>query len=232
MGVFVLKIVVAGSFQSGKSSYIQALDNKALNIMTIDKSGKKTTIAMDIASYEYQGIKISLFGTPGLLRFKTIRSIVMEGADGVIFMFDGVNSDNDDSALQILNEIRSKLPRNTPIVYVVNKSDVAGCREIDVVRAQNYIPKEATLISISALNKVNVQIPIQTIISMIKISLSPIIKTLEKYEENPLGLKVALEKSAEKILEFLNAMEMRGILSINRHTMTFKLAEKAKLFMV
>ena len=228
--MFIIKIVVAGSFQSGKSTYIQALDPKALNIMTLDKGGKTCTIAMDIGSYDYNGMKISLFGTPGLLRFNTIRSIVTEGADGVIFMFDGINSDNDDSALQILNEIRMKLPKNTPIVYVVNKLDAENCRTVDIIRTQNYIPKESNFITISAKNKQNVLKPLEVLISLIKDSLAPIIKILEKYESNPLGLKIALEKSAEKILEFLNSMQMRGIISINRQEMTFKLAEKAKFF--
>lgn len=225
-----MKILVSGSFQCGKSTFIQALDSKALNIMTHDKSGKTCTIAMDIGSLDYDGINISLFGTPGLLRFETIRSIVSEGSDGVIFIFDGLNPDNDDAALRILNDLKRILPRDTPIVYVINKIDAEDCRTSDIVRSQNYLQNNVDIFEVSALKGINILKPVDELIFLIKKSLAPIIKELEKYGNNPLGLKIALNKSAEKIMEFLNAMELRGIISIDRQNMTFCMEEKAKFF--
>ena len=225
-----MKILVSGSFQCGKSTFVRALDKKALNIMTHDKSGKKCTIAMDIGSFIYEGINISLFGTPGLLRFETIRSIVSEGSDGVIFIFDGSNPDNDDAALRILNDLKRLLPQNTPIVYAINKIDAENCRTSDIVKSQNYLPNDATIFEMSALKGINILKPVEELISLIKSSLAPVIRELEKYGENPLGLKNALNKSAEKIMEFLNAMELRGIISIDRQNMTFSMEEKAKFF--
>ncbi|MHA1729513.1 MAG: GTP-binding protein [Promethearchaeota archaeon] len=225
-----MKIIVAGPFQCGKSTYVESLDNNALNIMTIDKSGNKCTIAMDIGSIDYKGLKINIFGTPGLLRFTTIRQIVSEGADGIIFMFDGVNSEKDDASLQILNEIRRLLPKNTPIIYVVNKIDSDDCRAIDVVRKQNYLPKSSEIIGISALKGENIRDPINKISVMIKDNLAPLIRILQKYEKNPLGLRFELDKTAERVMELLNAMELRQIISIDRQNMTFSVQEKAKFF--
>ncbi len=42
----------------------------------------------------------NLFGTPGLLRFKAMRNIVTEGADGIIFMFDAAHPEKDENAIK------------------------------------------------------------------------------------------------------------------------------------
>ena len=225
-----MKILVCGPFQSGKSTFISALDKNSLNIKTLDKNNKSVTIAMDVGTYDCDGLKITLFGTPGLLRFNSIRRIVSEGADGVIFMFDGPNVELDDSAIQILNEIRSCLPRDIPIIYAVNKIDDPKCRDVEVVRKQNYIPKTAKMVGISALNGTNIVECLNDLVSMIRENLTPLVKTLEQYQGNALGLKVALGKSAEEIMELLNAMEIRGIISINRGNLTFSMNDASKFF--
>lgn len=226
-----MKIIVTGPFQCGKSSYIQALDDKALNIMTLDKNQKSCTIGMDIGSLIKNGLKISLFGTPGLLRFSIMRTIVSEGADGIIFMFDGANPSMDDSAIQILNEIHEHVPKNVPIVYVVNKIDDDLCRSIEIVREQNYLPKSAKLFGISSKMRQNIETPLDSLITMIKDYFRPIIKILENYKTNPLGLKVPLEMSAKEIMDLLNNMDMRGIISVDRKNMEYKMGETAKFFM-
>ncbi|MCP4761764.1 MAG: GTP-binding protein [archaeon] len=226
-----MKILVTGPFQCGKSAYISALDSTALNIMTRDRNNHECTIGMDIGTVNINGIRISLFGSPGLLRFKTMRNITAEGADGVIFIFDGEKPESDDSAIQILNEIRGLLPKNTPIVYAINKIDAQNSRPIEVVRKQNYLPKNAKIFGISAKNKKNIEEPLLDLIKMIKIKLIPLLKTLENFQNNPLGLKIALNKTnAEEITHLLNAMEQRGIILIDRHNLTYKVLEQAKIF--
>ncbi|MBD3350292.1 MAG: hypothetical protein GF364_02290 [Candidatus Lokiarchaeota archaeon] len=225
-----MKIVVAGPFQSGKSKYIQALDERAINIMTLDKNKKECTIGMDIGSYICEGMKISIFGTPGLLRFKTIRQIIISGADGILFMFDGTNPDKDDAAIQILNEIRNRIPRRVPIVYMVNKIGEPNCRSVDVVKAQNYLPKSAEVFGINVEKGENVIEPLDELVYLIRESMKPLVVTLRKYQNNPLGLKVALNRSVDEIMELLNAMELRGIISIDRTNMTYEMKQTADFF--
>lgn len=225
-----MKIIVTGPFQCGKSSLIKAFDKKSLNIMTIDKNHKCCTIGMDIGSLYRDGIKISLFGTPGLLRFSTMRKIICEGADGVIFMFDGINPAMDDSAIQILNEIRENISKNVPIVYVVNKMDDLKCRSAEVVREQNYLPKSAEIFGISAKTQENIEAPLNELIMMMKEYYTPIVRILENFKTNPLGLKIPLEMSAKEIMDLLNFMELRGIISVDRKNMEYTMGETAKFF--
>jgi len=225
-----MKIVVCGPFQCGKSEYINALDNNAINISTIDKNKNKITIGMDIGNIKIDGVKISLFGTPGLLRFKTIRQIIVQGADGIIFIFDGLNSNMDDSAIQILNEIRMIISREIPIVFCVNKCDDNNCRDIKSVREQNYIPELFPMYLISAKNKINVKDSLMKLISLIKENLSPLLLILKECENDLTILNTKLNMNPNELNNFLYSMEIRGLISIDRENKTFKLNSAASFF--
>jgi signal recognition particle receptor subunit beta len=228
--IYRMKILIVGPFQSGKSKYIEALDKDALNIMTKDKNDKECTIGMDIGSYNFEGIKISLFGTPGLLRFKTMRQIISVGADGVIFIFDGVNADKDDAAIQILNEVRSVLVKTTPIVYAVNKFGEIGSRSIEKVREQNYLPKTTKIFGINVMKGENLITPLEELVYQIRDNMKPIVHALTAYERNPLGLKAVFNKNTDEVIDLLNAMELRDIITIDRKNMTYTMNKSATFF--
>lgn len=225
-----MKFLVTGAFQCGKSQYIQSLDKNALNIASYDKNGWKCTVGMDVGNTHSNGLEITIFGTPGLLRFSTMRTIVAEGSDGVIFLFDGPHPEKDDASLQILNEIRHVLGRNIPIVYVVNKSDDPNCRPVEVVRAQNYLGTHSIIFKVSALTGENIRVPIDELAALVKQFLFPIVSQVCIFEGNIQGLQDELGKSPEEVMELLNAMELRGIISVDRIHKSYKILETAKFF--
>ncbi|MHA1339385.1 MAG: hypothetical protein ACTSRZ_04125 [Promethearchaeota archaeon] len=136
----------------------------------------------------------------------------------------------DDSAIQILNEIRSALGKDVPIVYCINKSDLPKCRDIEVVREQNYISDIFPMFAISAKTGLNVQKSLMELISLIKNNLSPIITTLKEYENDLDGLKKHLKMDNSELRELLYSMEIRGILTLDRENKTFKLSKAAEYF--
>jgi small GTP-binding protein len=225
-----MKFLVTGAFQCGKSQYIQALDKNALNIASYDKNGWKCTVGMDVGNTKSNGFDISLFGTPGLLRFSAMRAIVARGSDGVIFLFDGPSPEKDDASIQILNEIRHLLGRNIPIVYAVNKSDIPECRPVEVVRAQNYLGDHSILFKISAKTGENINVPIDELAHLVKQSLSPMVRIICEYEGDILGLQKELGKDSNEIMDVLNGMELRGIVAVDRAHKSFKIQETAKFF--
>ncbi len=225
-----MKFLVTGAFQCGKSLLIQAYDKNALNIASIDKNGWNCTVGMDVGSTRSNGLDITLFGTPGLLRFSAMRVIVAEGSDGVIFLFDGPHPEKDDASLQILNEIRHILGRDIPIVYAVSKSDHPDCRSVEVVRAQNYLGSHAIIFKISALTGENIKVPIDELTHQVKQSMSPIVSKICLFEGDIQGLKQELGKTTEEILDLLNSMELRGIIALDRLHKSFKIMETAKFF--
>ncbi len=225
-----MKFLVTGAFQCGKSSYISSLDKNALNIASYDKNGWKCTVGMDVGNTKSNGLDITIFGTPGLLRFSAMRAIVTEGSDGVIFMFDGPQPEKDDASLQILNEIRSILGRNVPIVYVVNKSDDPNCRSVEIVRAQNYLGSNAIIFKISALTGENIKVPIDELATLVKQSFSQIVSHVCNYEGDIQGLQQELGKNSDQIMEILNSLEIRGIISVDRLHKSYQILETAKFF--
>jgi len=225
-----MKFLVTGAFQCGKSQYIESLDKNALNIASYDKNNWKCTVGMDVGNTRSNGLEITIFGTPGLLRFSAMRAIVAKGSDGVIFLFDGPNPEKDDVSLQILNEIRHILGRNVPIVFAVNKGDDPNCRPVEIVRAQNYLGAQTAIFKISALTGENIKVPIDELAQLVKQSLSPIVSQVCNYEGNILGLQQELGKNSEEIMEVLNAMELRGIVSVDRLKKSYTIKETAKFF--
>ena len=152
-----MKIVVSGALQAGKSSYIKALDEKALNVEAKARDNKYYTVGMDLGCVKLNGFDVFLFGTPGLLRFNVMRDVLIKGTDGVIFIFDAVHPEKDEDAIIILNSIRKAVVEDTPIVYLANKQDLAGARHPEVVRAQNYLKDDAVIFPTIARTGENLQ---------------------------------------------------------------------------
>ncbi len=82
-----LKIVVFGSFNAGKSSFIQALDPKSRHIEAASNEGP-TTVAFDFGRLTVRDRAVYLFGTPGQERFEFVRQVLSRGMDGAIIMVD------------------------------------------------------------------------------------------------------------------------------------------------
>ena len=115
-----MKIVVLGSFNSGKSSLIKKMSRGSS--ISLDKSG--TTVSLDHATVKIYGITVHLFGTPGLERFEVIRKILSKGADGIIFVVDSVNPASFIEARALWKGLHEYLPEDIPTVIVANKQDL------------------------------------------------------------------------------------------------------------
>jgi small GTP-binding protein len=89
------KVVVFGKSESGKSALVNKLIPDAFNI---EHTGHP--VAMDYGAVSFQGIHFHLFGTPGKVRFKSVRESLSRGADAVIFVLDSSsNFEEDDQTL-------------------------------------------------------------------------------------------------------------------------------------
>ena len=224
-----MKILVAGPSQCGKSSYIQFLDDKAINIDSKTRTGIKTTVGLDFGAKKIEALQILLFGTPGLLRFSIIRKILAEGSDGVIFIFDATNPVNDEKGITILNEIRSAIPSNTPIIFLANKSDLPNARKPEVIRTQNYIPRKYKFFPTSTKSGMNV---VESLEYLVKTEIlenwRELISILSKYETNIEGLAEKMQKDIGHIKGFLFLLEVKGLISFNYKDMTYNVNEEIK----
>ena len=151
---------------------------------------------MDMGSLKMNGFDVFLFGTPGLLRFSVMRDIISEGADGIIFMFDSVNPDNDEKAISILNSVRKIIKSDVPIIFLANKQDKEDARAPEVVRAQNYLPEKSKLFPASTVSGLNIKESLRYIVNEIFDSYKETLEVMRAYESNIRGLAEKLENKA------------------------------------
>jgi small GTP-binding protein len=226
-----MKIVVSGPLQCGKSSFIRKLDEKALNVEAKARDNKFYTVGMDLGIVRLNGFDVFLFGTPGLLRFKVMRDVIIQGADGVIFIFDAAHPEKDEDALIILNAIRKTIGENTPIVYLANKQDIAGTRHSEVVRSQNYLRDDAVVFPTSTRTGENLKESLKYLVNLIYDNYSSLLTVLRSYETNIEGLAEKLEKNPIEMRDLLNNLEIKRFIEVDRLKKTYKVKQGLKLLL-
>ncbi|MFW9900324.1 MAG: GTPase [Candidatus Thorarchaeota archaeon] len=228
MGETIIKILISGPLQSGKSSYVKALDPNALNVEAQGKDQKFYTVAMDLGSVKLNGFECYLFGTPGLLRFSVMRNIITNGSDGLVFIFDAAAPEKDDSAIMILNSIRKILPPNIPVVFLANKQDVEGARPAEVIHSQNYLPEDSKIFPTSTITGLNIKESITYLVNHIFEEYSSLITILRSYENNIEGLAEELKKDKAEMRDFLNNLEIKRFIEVDRVSKTYKVRHGLK----
>ena len=110
-----IKIVVLGSYNSGKTTTLENICQKKAKI---EYNG--TTIALDYGNTIIEGEKIHIFGSPGQERFEFMREILSQGLDGAIVVIDSSKgiSNVDETILTKLNI------KDVPYVLFANKQDI------------------------------------------------------------------------------------------------------------
>ena len=214
--------------QSGKSSYIKALDQNALNVEAKGKDDRYYTVGMDLGSLKLNGFDCYLFGTPGLLRFSIMRNIVTQGSDGIIFIFDAVAPEKDDSAIMILNSIRKLLPSNIPIIFLANKQDIEGARPPEIIRSQNYISENNKIFPTSTITGLNIKESVTHLVNVIYEEYSSLIQILKTYESDIQGLGEELKKDRIEMRDLLNNLEIKRFIEVDRVRKTYKVRNGLK----
>jgi len=223
--------VVSGPLSSGKSSFIRYLDENALNVEAKGIDDRYYTVGMDLGSIKLNGFDIFLFGTPGLLRFNVMRDVVVKGTDGVIFIFDAAHPEKDEDAIVILNAIRKVIPADTPIIYLANKQDIEDARTSEVVRSQNYLPQNVKIFPTSTKTGDNVEESLKYIVNQVFDNYSSLLQTLQIYEKDIEGLAKELNKDKFEMRDFLNNLEIKRFIDIDRLNKTYKVKKGLKLLM-
>ncbi|MFZ2650670.1 MAG: GTP-binding protein [Burkholderiaceae bacterium] len=126
------KILVTGSHGAGKTSIVGALGEHA-PVATeaanpADPSGQATTtVGLDYAELSVAGRgRVRLFGTPGLQRFKFMRTILAAGAYGLIVLIDsrrGAALAELDHAIDSFDDL---IARSAVVVGVTHRDEAPG----------------------------------------------------------------------------------------------------------
>ena len=142
--VYVPKILVTGSYHSGKSSFIHSISTQAVSV---DRLG--TTVALDHGYVEYKGMAADLFGTPGQERFDAIlenNPVFEKETVGVFLLVDSTAPETFARSLELLEKTMSK---GLPYVVIANKQDLPEALPVDEIRQKMRLPPEVPIIGAS-----------------------------------------------------------------------------------
>ncbi|MTK63791.1 MAG: GTP-binding protein [Methanobacterium sp.] len=149
-----LKIVVLGSYNSGKTTTLENICQKKTKI-----EYKGTTIALDYGNVMIQDEKIHIFGSPGQERFEFMREILAHKIDGAIVVIDSSKGlvESDERIIEKLNL------KDVPYVLFANKQDL---NPSDIEHPQ--LSPDTPIIPTVAINGQGVEEGFLTLVELIK----------------------------------------------------------------
>ncbi|NHI83673.1 MAG: GTP-binding protein [Candidatus Thorarchaeota archaeon] len=224
-----MKIIVTGPYESGKSRIIHHLTNGAC--INIERRG--TTIAMDHGLTNVDGMSVFLFGTPGLLRFRTMRKILSSGADGIILVVDSSDPESDARAKLFFREIAFFLP-GVPCVVAANKQDLAEARRVDQLRDRMKFLVGQAVMPCSAETGENVDRVLRTLLFLAMMQWSNVFTKFAQYSGSENGLKHLMKDlnvSRDQAVGYLRRFELRKLLEVQVGDERFQVNEKVKKFL-
>ena len=142
------KIVYYGPALSGKTTCLRyifnndEIENKG-KLITLDTDGDRTLffdfLPMEIGKLGNYSIKIQLYTVPGQVAYDTTRKLVLQGADGVVFVADSqvvMRDQNSESFTNLKKNLRLNNLQfeKMPLIFQFNKRDL---KEILPISALN-----------------------------------------------------------------------------------------------
>jgi len=136
------KILVAGSFGSGKTTFVKTLseidplltEKKISSPESVDGDKTTTTVAMDMGKIKINDdLEVHLFSAPGQARFSFMIDILQKGIIGAIILVDATNPRSVKEAEELAKYIYKNY--EIPIVYAVTKLDKPNAKSLDEIKA-------------------------------------------------------------------------------------------------
>jgi signal recognition particle receptor subunit beta len=146
------KVVYYGAGLSGKTATVRGLYSRLKcrkgEFIELSADGSRTlyfdffpaSFGVERGGYT---ISFSIYTVPGHVLYRSMRRIILKGADGVVFVADA-SPERMDANLIALEELQEDLSyhglRGVPIVFQVNKLDLKGALSFSTVIRRLSIP--------------------------------------------------------------------------------------------
>tara|TARA_A100001015_G_scaffold320084_1_gene445204 strand:+ start:6097 stop:6705 length:609 start_codon:yes stop_codon:yes gene_type:complete len=155
----MLKIIVLGDTEVGKSSYIKLCKYGHFNNVQTTIGVDFETITLDFGDKE---IKLKIWDTAGQERFRSIIERFYKNVDGVLIFFDCTNINSIDNVEYWINDVKKKVSDDIPITIVANK-----WQSLDDTIYEKHLKNFTPFVKIDNLHKLNVKEPLHDLIQKI-----------------------------------------------------------------
>lgn len=149
------KIVTIGSAGTGKTQIMMQYCENQFDenpMTTIGVEYKKKQIRL-----ENKDITLQIWDTAGQERFKAISRSIYHGARGMFIVYDITKSRSFQDVPNWLDEVRTLLPRDTPIFLLGNKCDLEDLREVKFEQGDKFAKDNGLIfLETSAKDRTNV----------------------------------------------------------------------------
>lgn len=151
----IIKIVVFGALDAGKTTFVETLSGKKL---LMKGEFERITNSFDFVQLDYNNYFIQLFATPGHRRFSFMWNTLAIGMDGAIFLIDSTVgiSPVDKELIEFIKK------RNVPYVVALNKDDLIHLSQ-ENVRKELEISDGISVINTSSVTKQNMDLVMETL---------------------------------------------------------------------
>lgn len=161
---YIPRIVVTGPASSGKSTFVLNAADEGHSVDRMAQEGSMTTVALDFGWIRWKDFDITLYGTPGQERFDSLLPSYLGHAMGALLIIDATNADQLPRA-RLLSDMIAR--RRIPFAVVVNKNDLTGTLDPELIRRVLAISNEVPLYQISATRKTDVNFVLESLVDSI-----------------------------------------------------------------
>ncbi len=160
----IYKIIVTGSFNSGKTTFVRAISE--IEPITTDKPVSEpmlkiikplTTVAMDFGVLTVdKDLVLHIYATPGQERFDVIYDILLKNALALIVLGDATDRGSVSSMRKFFNKFISL--KKLPAVFALTKVDLPHrLPDEEINMALGGIPSDIPILKINATHKEDVK---------------------------------------------------------------------------
>ena len=122
--IYIPKIIVAGPFRSGKTTFIKSISKK---FFPVERLGATTGVEYGVV--DYNGYRADVFGIPGREGFAPLLDKFAGSSMGAIIVVDSSSEESIASAKNFIEKFK-----DIPNVVVANKQDALNAKSVEEIK--------------------------------------------------------------------------------------------------
>jgi len=211
-----IKVSIIGFPAVGKTTMTKMLAQKETTKRYVPTAG------FDLKTVEFGPYRLKIWDFGGQKNYmnKYLEDFII-GSD-LIFIVTDSTPKNVLNSRELIDHAREIVEDDCPIIAIANKQDLEEARFPEVVKIQNDLPENSKIVPTSTKTGINIEESLKYLVNQIYDNYKSLIEILKDYENDLEGLREQLNKDPTEMKDFLNKLEVKRFIKLNRATKTYK----------